>query len=278
MTTKKPIYHSKIWFEEAEADNPFAAKASYCHGYNVTEDILPEASLSQYLYLLFKGHRPSATQQQLLEKTAVSIANPGMRDLSIRAAMNAGVGGSTAASCLIAALGVGAGQYSGAHEIYTLVEQWYNNSTDLTQWQAFYANPNINRTRESIWPAYEHPPGFDPNGDKCPTTIIQTLEYLASIESNGPLTWLMNNRLKLEEITAKPLNITGVIGAAFYQLEMSAKQAEMLYLLLRLPGAAVHALEQESYGWRKFPFFGKDTHLTDDPGDKGLPDVGEFGL
>lgn len=29
----------------------------------------------------------------------------------------------------------------------------------------------------------------------------------------------------------------------------------MLYLLLRLPGAAVHALEQKRYGFKRFPFF-----------------------
>jgi citrate synthase len=29
----------------------------------------------------------------------------------------------------------------------------------------------------------------------------------------------------------------------------------MLYLLLRLPGAAAHALEQKQLGFKRFPFF-----------------------
>jgi len=40
----------------------------------------------------------------------------------------------------------------------------------------------------------------------------------------------------------------------------------MLFLLLRLPGAAAHALEQKEHGWRKYPFFGDGLTLTDDPG------------
>ena len=40
----------------------------------------------------------------------------------------------------------------------------------------------------------------------------------------------------------------------------------MLFLLLRLPGAAVHALEQKKLGWRKYPFFGDGLTLTNDPG------------
>jgi len=42
----------------------------------------------------------------------------------------------------------------------------------------------------------------------------------------------------------------------------------MLFLLLRLPGAAVHSLEQKKLGWRKYPFFGDGLTLTNDPGPK----------
>jgi citrate synthase len=37
----------------------------------------------------------------------------------------------------------------------------------------------------------------------------------------------------------------------------------MLFLLLRLPGAAAHALEQWQNGYRNFPFY--PLELTDDP-------------
>ena len=40
----------------------------------------------------------------------------------------------------------------------------------------------------------------------------------------------------------------------------------MLYLMLRLPGAAAHAIEQKGMGWKKFPYYGPAIELADDPG------------
>jgi citrate synthase len=291
----KPVYYSKIWHEVAEEDNPFSAKAIYCHGYNIVDDVLPKARFPEYLFLLFNGDRPDEAQERLMEKITIAIANPGMRDLSIRAAMNAGVGGSTAAACLIAALGVGAGQYGGAREVYTLVEQWHTNHKDIDKWRAFINNPNGIDARMSVWSKYQHIPGFDPNGNECPITVVETLNQLALEQANDcPLQWLAENRLELENIaktalkgiqqTTKqpaevhndkfaPLTLTAVVAAAYYQLGFTAEQSEMLYLLQRLPGAAIHALEQKHNGWKKFPFFGKETELKDDPGPNkaGLP-------
>jgi citrate synthase len=60
-----------------------------------------------------------------------------------------------------------------------------------------------------------------------------------------------------------------VAAAALIDLAFSPEQGEMLYLLLRLPGAAVHALEQQGYGWRRFPFFANSLKLENDPGPVG---------
>jgi citrate synthase len=45
-----------------------------------------------------------------------------------------------------------------------------------------------------------------------------------------------------------------VAAAAFCDLGFDAQQGEMLYLLLRLPGAAAHALEQR-LAFKSFPFY-----------------------
>ena len=45
----------------------------------------------------------------------------------------------------------------------------------------------------------------------------------------------------------------------------SPEAGEMLYLLLRLPGAASHALEQGSLGHRKFPWY--EIELEPMPGE-----------
>jgi len=47
-------------------------------------------------------------------------------------------------------------------------------------------------------------------------------------------------------------------------LGMDEDQGSMLYLMLRLPGAAVHALEQKQVGWKNFPFYGPAIELEKD--------------
>jgi citrate synthase len=75
--------------------------------------------------------------------------------------------------------------------------------------------------------------------------------------------WLAANRPALEKAAGRPLSMSGVAAAALADLGFSAEQGEALYLLLRLPGAMAHALEQKQYGHKKFPFFGLD--IINDP-------------
>ena len=112
MSREKDVIHSRIWYEEAEPDNPFAAARCFAAGYDVYGDVLHKAGWIEYLWLLFHGERADAGQARQLERLAIALANPGPRDHSVRAAMNGGVGGSTSAACLMAALGVGAGQWT----------------------------------------------------------------------------------------------------------------------------------------------------------------------
>ena len=60
---------------------------------------------------------------------------------------------------------------------------------------------------------------------------------------------------KLERAAGHPLSMVGLAAAAFADLGMQPDQSEMLFLLLRLPGAAAHALEQRGAGHKKFPFY-----------------------
>jgi citrate synthase len=256
MTTsgKKETITTKIWNEVPEEDNPFAAKACYCSGFDVYGDLLGKASYVEYLYLLFKLEPPSQNQARLLEGLAVALANPGIRDHSVRGAMNAGAGGSTHASALVAALTVGAGNLGGGREVYNMVKCWEQCGTDLGAWEEAIKNPQ-EEERIDVWLPMEHAPGFDPNGVSCSLPVKQTLTYLVQFGESKNLAWLEANRESLEAFAGCPLSMSGVAATAFHELELTPNQAEMLFLLLRLPGAAVHALEQEELGWRRYPFF-----------------------
>ncbi|MBL4708400.1 MAG: hypothetical protein JKY48_08195, partial [Flavobacteriales bacterium] len=234
-------------------------------GYDVYGDLLGKISLVEYIWLLFKLEPPTKTQATIFESLAVALANPGPRDHSVRAAMNAGVGGSTRASALIAAISVGAGNLGGSREVYTAMQYWQACGTNLDKWQEIINNPP-QEERADVWPEMEHTPGFDPNGATCPTPVKQLLDHLCSFETSSSLLWLQNHRDKLEHFTQAPLSFSGIAAAAFFDLGFSPEQAEIIYLILRLPGAAAHALEQEKMGFSRYPFFGEGLTLTNDPG------------
>ena len=262
---KEEVIHTKIWQETASSENPFAADESYCSGYDVYGDLLKHASYIEYIYLLFKLEKPQPWQTHLLEKVAIAIANPGIRDHSVRAAMCAGVGGSTSASALMAALSVGAGQLNGAREVFTLVDWWNQCGTDLCKWKSIIEEPP-RANRATVWSEFEHTPGFDPHGVECVKPVLQTLSCLADIYSQGNLAWLQENRQALESYSKSPLALSGVIATALNDIGFDSEQAEIVYLFLRLPGAAAHSLEQRQHGWKKYPFFGADLNITNDPG------------
>ncbi len=244
---------SRVWREVPEADNPFSPAACYCHGYDVYGEVLDKATWSEYIYLLFKGDRPDSSKRLLLEKLAIAIANPGPRDHGVQAAMNGGVGGSGSASSLIAALAVGAGQLGGAREVFHALKIWHECDNDLRAWKSRIGE--LRKTPVDVWPQMEHPPGFDPYGVTCTTPAKSVLQMFSSIYPHGALGWLEKNRQDLEDVAGCPLAIPGISAAALYDLGFSPHEGEMLYLILRLPGAAVHSIEQAGYGFRNFPFY-----------------------
>jgi len=252
---------TRIWQEEPEPGNPYAAKAAWCHGYDVYSGMLGHARWVEMLYLLFRGEAPTSRQAELLEALAVALANPGPRDPAVHAAMCGGVGGSTAAACLIAALAVGAGQSTGSREVFGTMKMWQKCGCHLGAWQDCLQKPAD--TRMSIWPATGHPPGFDPHGNSTAGIVNNTLACLARLSSGARLPWLMTNRPHLEAAAERPLTMGGVAAAALADLGFTPEEGEMLYLLLRLPGAAAHALEQHACGHKKFPFF--QIEIENDP-------------
>jgi len=265
ISSKQETITTKIWKEIPEDDNPFAAKVCYCSGFDVYGDLLGKASYIEYLYLLFKLEPPSQNHVKLLEGLAIALANPGIRDHSVRGAMNAGVGGSTHASALIAALAVGAGNLGGGREIYNMVKCWEQCGADINAWEQIIKEPPVDE-RVDVWMPMEHASGFDPNGVSCTLPVRQVLAHLVLVGESENLEWLQTNREDLEEFAGCPLAMSGIAATVFYELGLNPGQAEMLFLLLRLPGSAVHSLEQEKLGWRRYPFFGEGLKVTNDPG------------
>lgn len=252
MSDEAHVVRSRIWQEEPEPNNPYAARAAYCRGFDVFGEMLGNSRWVEILYLLFREEPPVAAEADLLEAVAVALANPGPRDPSVHAAMCGGVCGSTAASSLMAALAVGAGGLGGSREVFRVMQGWAECGLSVDSWRAWMAP--MSSPPASAWPAPEHPPGFDPNGVSTATTVRQTLECLARLSPGPRLAWLEQNLAAMEAAAGLPIALSGVVAAAFSDLNFDPEQGEMLYLLMRLPGAAAHALEQRPLGYKKFPF------------------------
>jgi citrate synthase len=259
------IIHSHLWEEEATDDDPFTAQACYCSGYDVYGEVLEHATYPEYLYLLFRGERPSPPAARALEILAIAVANPGPRDPSVHAAMCAGVGGSPGAAALMAALAAGAGVSGGAREVFQSMQLWTQCTDRPTAWREALATPATGGKMQ-VWPDAEHPPGFAAQGQHCPLPIRQTLKALAACCDGVCIGWLATHRETLEQISGRPLAMSGLLAAALTDLGFTPAVGEMLTLLLRLPGAAAHALEQGKSGIRHFPFFALD--IANDPGPR----------
>lgn len=256
--------HTSIWQEVPEQDNPYAAALCRAHGYDVYGQLLGRAGYIEYFYLLLKGERPTPQVARALDILTVAIANPGPRDPSVHAAMAVGATGGAAASALISALSAGAGSAGGAREVLLAMQAWLTCGTDLDAWRERITAPPA--PRPPSWPQESHAPGFDPHGVRCATPVLQYLSAMATALPGGKLAWLEHNRLAFEKVAGAPLAQNGVTAAAFIDLDLTPEQGEMLTLLWRLPGAAMHALEQGQRGFRQFPYF--ELALDNDPGPK----------
>jgi citrate synthase len=251
---------SRIWLEEPEADNPFATRAAFCHGYDVYGEMVGSARWADMIHLLFQGEAPSPTASAALDILAVALANPGPREPSVHASMCGGVGGSVAAASLMAALAVGAGSLGGAREVALAMVAWQACGKDVEAWRAHFTHRPSEAA--SVWTSAAHPVGFDPHGVSTSTPVRQTLERLSALDPTSRSKWLFDHLAAIEMAAGHPLALTGVAAAALADLGFSPEAGEMLILLLRLPGAAAHALEQAGFGHKRFPWYEIDLEAS----------------
>lgn len=250
-----------IWQEEPETTDAFATRSARCHGYDVYGAMLGRASWAEMVLLLLTGERPSPAAGSLLNDLAVALANPGPRDASVHAAMSSGVSGSPAAATLMAALAAGAGQGGGGRDVLLAMETWQRCGRQVAAWAQDAAAPPVER--DDTWPSLDHRPGFEPHAAASATITRTTLEALAVHAPGGAVAWLRDQATDLEDAVGAPVSMAGVAAAAYVDLGLTPVQGEMLHLLLRLPGAAAHALEQAELGFKAFPWPGVE--LLDDP-------------
>ena len=110
-------YTTKIFQETAHEDNPYCESSVHCQGFDQLE-LIEHLSFSEYLFLIIRGHLPSDSESQLLNRALIAFSNPGVRHPATRAAVASGVGKTLSPNILPAALLVFGGEVdaSGAIE------------------------------------------------------------------------------------------------------------------------------------------------------------------
>lgn len=249
-------FATRLWDEAPDPRSPFLGTTVRLSGFDYFADLLPNARWSELVWLLFTAEPPTADQSALFERLAVALANPGPRDPAVHAAMCAGIGGSHPAASLMAALAVGAGEQGGSAELRRAMLAWQHDQADtLTLPDALDAQADA----EGLWP------GFNAHSRHTGQTVLQCLDVLCQSPLAEHLTRLREAEPMLTARLDRGLNLTGVAAAAFVDLGLTPSQAEAIHLLLRLPGALAHALEQSEKSYRDFPFFALTEASADEP-------------
>ena len=249
---------SIIWHEESDDD--LTARVARCHGYDVYGEMLGQSSWMETVYLLFRGELPSREALALLEILAVALANPGPREPSVVSAMTSGVVRTPAASWLVAALATGAGRHGGARDVQECMQALHARGLSTQAW----VDALRPREGDSIWPCSDYPAGFASAGPSTGPLVRQLLEaLLRCATSQGTavqsLSWLREQWAELgsaASVYGWSMSFALVSACAFSDLGFAPEEGELLYLLLRLPGAAAHALEQSKKSHLQFPFPG----------------------
>lgn len=252
---------TSICLEEPDPIDGRYASSVFCHGYDVFGELIQRATWAEMVYLLFRGERPTDEQHRVLNTIAVALANPGPRDPMVHAAMCGGVGGSVAASTLMAALAVGAGQSGGGRDVFLTMSDLLHADGSFAVWEEYVLNGR--KEKDSVWPALEHVPGFC----DAPQFTLPTYKLLDAVGLLGRHTaLLLQHRDDMESTTNRALGMVAVVAAAFLDLGFTPAEGEMLHMIMRLPGCAAHAVEQAKLGHKSFPFPKLD--LQDDPEKK----------
>ncbi|MBF0585185.1 MAG: hypothetical protein HQL80_13270, partial [Magnetococcales bacterium] len=107
---------TRIWQEIPSEENPYLAKASFCHGYDLMS-LMEKCSFEDVVLLLLQGELPTPERRELFRHLMVALVNPGPRHPATRAAISAGVGKSDPVHILPIALTILGGEQMGAGEV-----------------------------------------------------------------------------------------------------------------------------------------------------------------
>lgn len=248
---------TRIWREEAAADNPYLAARCACHGYDLLE-LMEKRSFGEVFFLLFNGELPSVEQARLLERLLIAFVNPGPRHPATRAAMNAAVGHTFSQHILPIASAVAGGEFLGGVEVEQAMRFLRKNLAADPRGVAAELVATVAPPPEGDW---HIAPGFGCRFggiDPLPQQIAAALAGMAA--AGKALAWGMGLVAAL-----KPHRLgwvaTGVVAAALCDLGFSPRLGAGLFQIISAPGLLAQGAEMANKPVSAMPFVDEDHYV-----------------
>jgi len=250
---------TRIWNEQASADNPYIAADVLCHGYNLLE-LMEKRSFVDVFYLLFRGDLPTKAEAQLLQVLMIALINPGPRHPATRAAMNAGVGKTDPVHILPIASAIMGGEFQGAGEIEKAMRFFRKQQNADPQ---AIAESFVEQKKLSVADAEFSLPGFGAHHGGVDLLVKKIAMHLVSLDGAGSaLRWGCQLAARLESHGIGWLN-TGIAAAVFSDLGFQPRAGGSLFQLLSAPGMVAHGLELANKPITAMPFVSDENYVID---------------
>lgn len=249
---------TRIWDEQATAENPYIAESCFCHGYDLLE-LAKGRSIVEVLFLLFRGELPSPDEARRLETLMILLINPGPRHPATRAAMNAGVCKTERVQILPVALTILGGEL-GAQGIEVAMrflrkERKHDPIQTAARWREEHPRP-----REGDWSPL---PGFGTHYggiDRMPQKMVALLLELPGGKDH--LLWGESVAQALHPYGLGWL-VTGMAAAIFADLGFQPGYGPGLFQLLAAPGLLAHGLELANKPLTAMPFIKDEDYIIE---------------
>ena len=252
---------TRIWCEQASADNPYIATHALCHGYDLFE-LMAKRSFVDVFYLLFRGELPSKADTQLLQTLMIALINPGPRHPATRAAMNAGVGKSDPVHILPIAAAVIGGEHEGAGIVEPAMrflrkqQQRDPQQFFIEVMPQFAALTTIDEQRLLL-------PGFGAHYGGANLLAKNIALQLCELEAAGTaLHWGCQFAAQLET-QGIGWTMPGIAAAVFADLSFQPRVGGSLFQLLSAPGLVAHGIELANKPITAMPFVSDENYVIE---------------
>lgn len=246
---------TRIWREQATAENPYVAESCACHGYDILE-LARKRSYIDVLYLIFRGELPTTEQEQLLERLMIACINPGPRHPATRAAMNAGVSRTDAGHLLPISLSL-----LSASDVEDGMRFLRKNQrrTPAEVAAEMYANAN-NKPDEGDWLIA---PGFGSSFDSVDPMAQHTVDMLLELAGTKKiLQWGNGFSHALNDYGMGWLP-TGIVAAVLADLGFQPRTGVGFYQILCAPGLLAHGAEMANKPLTAMPFIADENYVIE---------------